>query len=388
MNDNNILFICSGHQDSDSRLEHVLGNLKKLSDMNIDICYTTHCSNGLEKISKYCKYLIYDSNNLFPNESDLFNNLESISLEKFEFLLTSYKDLPIGKINNRLFLTHSKPALSNFRNGVYTAINKNYSWIVYIEYDIVLPEIDILKYFKDKVEYLNSNNLEGDFYHCVDERHPLIWPHFFICRPEIFRDDVDFNSNLESSEDFIKIYANRFFEQILNRIVRSKNNVIIRSGDEIINDLNFNIDNSIICDQGVLSKFSSSGKNSDINELDLTSSKNHSPWNIELYTLGNNDEYGLNLVIHSLGGSNEIYKLNYLNISDDNSNSLLTLNDMELKINNWYSFNILSNYRIKSEIENIYVEYSIEMINVKKINVSYKLNLNSLDKYKHLRFIN
>jgi hypothetical protein len=104
--------------------------------------------------------------------------------------------------------------------------------------------------------------------------------------------------------------------------------------------------------------------------------------------LENNDEYGLNLVIHSLGGSDEIYKLNYLNISDDNSNSLLTLNDMELKINNWYSFNILSNYRIKSEIENIYVEYSIEMINVKKINVSYKLNLNSLDKYKHLRFIN
>lgn len=386
---NDILFICSGHQDSDSKLEHVLGNLKKLSSMNIDICYTTHCSKGIDEISKYCKHLVYDSNNLFPNESDLLNNLEHIPVENFEFLLTSYKTLPFGTINNRLFLTHSKPALSNFRNGVYKALDKKYKWIVYIEYDIILPEIDILKHFNDKVDFLNSNNLDGDFYYCVDQRNPLVWPHFFICKPEIFKDDVDFNSDFETSDNFVKIYANRFFEQILDKIVRSKENVIVRSGYELVDDFKFNVDKSIICDQGVLSRFSLDERNKDLNDLDLTSSKNHSPWYIELYTLENDEgEYGLNLVIHSLGGSDEVYKLNHLNVLDDNSNILLILNDMDLSMNNWYSFNVVNNYKIKSEIKNIYVEYSIEMINVKKINVKYKLNLNSIEKYKNLRFIN
>jgi hypothetical protein len=383
---NKILFICSGHQDTEAKLEYVLSNLKELSGHNIDICYVTHSTNGLDKISEYCKYVHYDSNNLFPNESDLFNNLEFIPEERFKFSLTSYYSLPFGRLNNRLFLTHSKPALSNFKNGVYVAKSNNYDWIVYFEYDAVIPEINLYNYFNSRIDYLKSQDLIGDFYHCEGDRFPLIWPHFFVCKPDVFLDDEYFNLDFSTSESFVKIYANQFFEQILTEITdKNSEKLIIRRGGDILNDFNFkDYDLNSISDQGVLSKFSLGDKKKDENDDAL----NHYPWFIEIYPRSIEDRNDILLVIYSGNtNKNEVYKLNYLKITDDSQNVLVIIENQELLLGNWYTYNVLSQYKVKDISENIHIEYSIEKVNVRCVNIKYKLNLNSIEKYKNIKFI-
>lgn len=386
---NNILFICSGHQDNDIKLDYVVNNLKKLSHSGLDVCYVSHTDFGIERITKHCKYLVYDKDNLFPNEVDLFNNLEFISDEKFKFSITSYFALPFCKLYNRLFLTHSKSALSNLKNSIYLAVANNYKWVVYFEYDAVLPEINILEYFDNKSKELENNNFIGDFYRCVGDRYPLIWPHFFICKPQVFLEDVNFTSDFSTSESFVKLYANQFYEQILTEIVDNKENILIRSAGEIISDFELNdCGESSICDQGVLSKFSLGDKEKDQNEKNLNSIASHYPWYIELYPKKVEDEFSLNLFIYSGNSTkNENFILEYLNIKDDNGEYLLKLENINLILGTWQSFKVIEGYRITEEKRNIFIEYRINKINIGNININYKLNLNQLDKYKNIRFL-
>ena len=396
---NKILFICSGHQDNDNKLEYVINNLKALSRQNLDICYASHTDYGIDKLSKYCKYLVYDKDNLFPNESDLFNNLENIDEDRFKFLITSYFGFPFGRLNNRLFLTHSKSALSILKNSVYLAKANNYDWIVYFEYDAVLPDINLKDYFEEKIQYLDNNKLDGDFYHCEGDRFPLIWPHFFISKPSLFLNDKNFNSDFSTSDSFVKLYANQFFEQILtelvglyhdeNNIMRNRTNISIRSSNEIIDDFKFTSVNKSVCEQGVLSKFSLGDKEKDENEKNSNSCANHFPWFVELYPKEiEKDVFQLLLVIYSGNtDKNQLFKLNYLSVTDDNNTNLVNLNDIELKLGHWQSYIVLNNYKLKPEEENIFIDYCIELVNVRKVNVNYKLNLNQLNKYKNFRFL-
>jgi hypothetical protein len=150
-----ILFICTAHQVNDDRVNHLLHNFKILKDQNLDVCLTTHSNYGLDKLSEYCDYLVFDKDNYFPSLQDLLGNLRNIDISKFNTRFHSFHNINIGDqptvLKSFFWESHSKSALSNFKNGIDIAETRNYKWIVYLEYDTVLPEINLREYFLNKI---------------------------------------------------------------------------------------------------------------------------------------------------------------------------------------------------------------------------------------------
>jgi len=240
-----ILFICTAHQVNDDRVNHLIHNFKILKEQNIDICLTTHSNYGLDKLSQFCDYLIFDKDNYFPSLQDLLDNLENINISKLDTRFHSYHDINVGgqdtSLKSYFWETHSRSALSNFKNGVDIAKGRNYKWFVYIEYDIVLPEINLKDYFLNKINELETQEKNGHGYICQDGRYPLIWPLFFISKTSVFSRDENFNNNWQESVlDYFKTFGNKSFEEVIDNIIK-KDNFILENAYQINSNMGYSI---------------------------------------------------------------------------------------------------------------------------------------------------
>lgn len=243
--DKDILFIITSHQVNDDRVNHLVNNLKKIKEQNIDICVTTHCDYGIEKISQYCDYLVYDKDNYYPKLQDILDNLQYIDLNRLKSRFHAYSDLFFNgnktALSSYFFECHSKSALANFKNGINIAMSRNYKWVVYLEYDIILPNLNLKEYFTNKINELESLDKDGHGYYCEDGRKSLIWPLFFIIKTKIFSDDENFMSNWqESISKYLLTYGNMSFEEIIDSIL-NRNNFISESAFNINNNMGYSI---------------------------------------------------------------------------------------------------------------------------------------------------
>lgn len=247
MNNKDILFICTAHQVNDDRVNHLVHNFKILKEQNLDICLATHSNYGLDKLSDYCDYLVFDKDNYFPSLQDLLDSLEKIDISKFDTNFHAYRNINLGGketvLKSFFWESHSKSALANFKNAIDIARTRNYKWIVYLEYDTVLPEINLREYFLNKIEEIESQNKNGHGYICEDGRHPLIWPLFFISKTKIFSEDQNLmNVWQESVSNYFQTFGNKSFEEVIDNIIK-KNNFILESAFQINSNMGYSIKN-------------------------------------------------------------------------------------------------------------------------------------------------
>lgn len=215
-----VLYIVSGHQDRKEVLDFVIENLKKIQQPDVDICYVTHASLGIDEISKYCKYVVFDRDNEYPTEKQFIENLNYIQKEELLGNLFVNRFTGFRKNTTRFFEHHSRGATSNLRSGVDIAIARGYDWIVYFEADTVLPDKPIKDHFDGVIDFLNRESKKGYYYECLNGRTGVAWPHLFIFKTEVFSSNEKFMSDwTDSSQSFLRCYGNKYFEQILENTV-------------------------------------------------------------------------------------------------------------------------------------------------------------------------
>jgi hypothetical protein len=241
-----VLFICTAHQVNQERSNYLIENLKKLKFQNLDVCVCTHSDFALDKIADFCDYLIYDKNNSVVSLQCLLDNLNFVSLENLNSYFHSFYSAEGAGFSHYLKIffweSHSKPALSNFKNGVDLAASKDYKWIVYFEYDVAMPEVNLKNHFNLLIKFLKSSNKNGLAYLCPDGRYPLVWPFFFIAKTEIFSNDFSLKSNWQRCDSkYLNSFGIKCFEEILTKII-NQNNFILMDSSKVKSDFNYEFD--------------------------------------------------------------------------------------------------------------------------------------------------
>ena len=244
-----ILYLCTGHQNNEEKVEQVVKLLESLNGFGADVCFTTHVPNGLERISRLCKFLVYDTNNEFVTFSDAVSNISHLPRESMNSRFGFYRIFDIGNVqhisNTRFSEYHTKPAMSLLRSGVATAHNFGYEWIVYLEYDTILPDgLDVKAHFEKLSQSLDERASNGYFYTCEDGfRDGIVWPFMFLCRTSLFLRDEDFMAQWQpSNAEFVRRFGNLCIEEIIDRIARRDGTVEIHPASKIREDMGYRFD--------------------------------------------------------------------------------------------------------------------------------------------------
>ena len=239
--DNKILFICTGHQSTDKKVEHVKTLLSQLKAQGADICFTTHIPNGLEEITPLCDYLVYDKDDYFPDENQLLKALPDIPNDRLNASYYAFYNFGKFELRWNWVRSHSKPAVANFKNGLTIAKERGYEWIVYLEYDTVLPGGNIVEYFYGRMEEFKNNGTDGHFYLWPNNGAPTVWPIFFLCKTDIFTSDDTFYTDWQKSNvEYFKKIGILPIEELLMRIA-SKRKVIFEPMEAINTNMGYNI---------------------------------------------------------------------------------------------------------------------------------------------------
>ena len=244
--ENNILFLCTAFQNTKQKVDHCITNLKKLKGYGADICFCTHSRMGLDQISEYCDYIFYDKDNSFPVMEDLFSVLGNIDDRKLSSSLYGWYGTFAGKVICTWMENHSKCALSNFKNGLNVAKDRGYKWIVYFEYDTIISNNNLVDFFKNRVEYLEKNNLSGHYYKCPDHRGDIPWPLFFTCKTDDVYNHPDMVADWQkSNRDYFLNFGTTWLEDSVLRIFNDVGNYISSPGLAVNEDFGYNIQNSL-----------------------------------------------------------------------------------------------------------------------------------------------
>jgi len=214
-----ILLIISSHHNSDEKLNLLISNLNTLKKTNIDICLATHCDYKLDLLSEKVKYLIYDKNNDFVFHKDVLSNLKQ--LNKFTTQDRARIFAKVSDITYERCLTsgHVFAATSNLKNSVDIAISKNYKWVLLLEYDVDLPNIDLGSFFRKRIEFLKKQKKQSYTYYNESCNNWII-PFFALIDVSLFKNNTVFMSDwCESKIKFLQTFGYRFYEMILSDII-------------------------------------------------------------------------------------------------------------------------------------------------------------------------
>lgn len=247
-----ILFICSSHHDTDEKFSCLIKNLKTLKNNNLDICLATHCKRNLNSICDYVDYLVYDENNDFVSRQDILDNLEFGEAHTTRCGVYSHYFGGL-QFSNLLCSSQTFVALLNLKNAVTLAINKGYKWVVLLEYDMNLTDIDFKSFFKKRKEVVENEGMRGYAYY--DSRDWLS-PYFAFLDVDLFKDDAKFMSSWSKNKtSFIQTYGNQIYENILLDLL-PKEKVIIKNLSCISQDFFYDKE---VFDAGDLSNFDFNG---------------------------------------------------------------------------------------------------------------------------------
>lgn len=380
-----ILYICTGHQDQDHKVDYLIQLLKKVKSEGGDVCYGTHCNYRLNDISEYCN-IIFDNNNEYLTEEFFYENCDYITEDTFSDCFT-YTFKPNDKIIlKKLYSTsHSKPCFLNIKNVIHFAKANNYEWIVYFEYDSLLPDGNLHEKIKKRIRVLENSNKVGYGYIAEDMRIGLIFPHLFISKVDIFYEYEKFNQPSKTNLEFLKTYGNILPEEILFRIFTNNENFILNSAFNLESDYDYHSD--LTHSLSGIEPFSIyTAMESIINKTDLSIFKRECM--LEFYPTKVSENI-YTLYFWFINRSDVNYIFDYVEVSIDN-NVVLFLENIHKGLSWWFE-HIITNYQMNSESNNIVkLKYQVNLPNGEKHKEETKLHLKSLDKYhlyKNVEFL-
>lgn len=374
----NILYICVGHQDQDHKVDYLLNILKRVKEEGGDICYGTHTDFRLSEISEYCDYIIYDKNNEYLDDNFFFQNCQSVEENAFSGFFT-YTYSPVdGIILKNMFSTsHNKPCMVNIKNSVSIAKSNNYEWIVFFEYDSLLPDGNLHERVKKRIKVLENTGKSGYGYVAEDMRKGLLFPHLFISKTDVFYNDKSFVKPCRTNLEFLKTYGNLVTEEILLRIFNNNENFILTSS--------FNIESDYDFDNDLTNSLSGNDRFSLFDAGDANHHKIHSDifkreCKLEFYPVKISDNvYNIDFWITQR--NNISYNFDYIKILID-GHEIINLQNFVRDSKGWHSMNVISNYNLGVD-PNILLEfnYQVTLPNSEVITNTFKMNLENLEKY-------
>lgn len=384
-----ILYLVTSFQNSDEKVEHVISFIEKLKSMGVDICFSTHVGNGLDRISKLCEYVIFDNDNnpvKLPDAVEVIGSFPEHNLSKFY----TFKSYWLGQtnliINNRFVEYHVKPALSLLKNGVLEAKKYGYDWIVYMEYDTLLPEngFDLKGYFENLSVELEKKNLKGLFYLCEGEdgfRNNVVWPFMLLGKTDLFTENEELMSNWDRSEKtFFQTYGNLSFEEILQKIGEKNNKVEFRNAFRIKEDMGYNFNNV-----WELSIFGSESRN----DKRITQLKKYLDFDLVAVKKENN-LFDLNIIRSTSNFNSEEDNLDDviflgIDVTLEGEKIFTTLINENYKYNGFHIWGLLNN--LTPKLDNQKLNFKASVITKDEIHMFYDFTLNLYDIENYYRFI-
>jgi len=154
----NFLLIIGSPLDNRKNLHDVLDLLDYLKKEDIDVCFSTHYSYGLDKVSERCKYVCYDKNNLLLDQNDLINSIHVIDEDKINTTWVEWFK-PNDDVVLETFIPwdpYQRSALSVIKNGVSVAGSNGYKWICYLECDVTIPNGSLKEFISEKISDMRA----------------------------------------------------------------------------------------------------------------------------------------------------------------------------------------------------------------------------------------
>ena len=223
MNDiisNKILVILGSHQDSPQKLAHCIDLITYLKSEGLDVCFSTHSSYGLDKISEISDYVVFDSDNSFIDEFDLLNNLDKFEIDSISQRWLNWFS-PTGSEYLKSYLSpapHSKSALKILRNGVKVAGSSGYPWSVYLEYDFSIPLVSMRNLLIEKIDEIlrsRKNSLA-----LMRKGESFLNGGFFLFQTNVLSKNRLLSHDWDQDkEKWFSCFSNMFFEEIAETLL-------------------------------------------------------------------------------------------------------------------------------------------------------------------------
>lgn len=235
IDNNDILVVVAGHINNVEKKNYVVDLLNKLKKDGLKVCYVTHSPMYIDTLSEQVDYLYYDKNNLVINHQDYLDNCYLLDNTFMEYGLSHfYANCGSAKININ-GIAHHCPALTILlKNGIDIANTNHFKWIVFIEYDLVMPDCGFQKFIHDKINILIENDKKCLLYN--QKNRGYIYPGILIFNPhEVLNHPIFLKNNWYSStHEWIKTWKLGFSESITEQVLRySFNNNILYNDLEI-----------------------------------------------------------------------------------------------------------------------------------------------------------
>lgn len=372
-----ILYICTGHQDQDYKVDYLLEIISKVKNEGGIVCYGTHCDYRLNEIYGLCDHVIYEKNNEYLSEEFLFENCEQISEDSMSNFFNYWYSPNQSILLQKAYISnHSKPCITNIKNVISFAKSNDYKWIVYFEYDSLLPDSNLVNKIEKKIKVLENLNKDGYAYLAEDTRKGLLFPHLFISKVEVFYKDNKFNNSIEQNLDYLKNYSNICPEEILLNIF-SVDNFILTSAFNLESDYDYDYDlTQSLKGEKRLSKFDALDALHHKNELDIFKRE----CKIEFYpSLTPDGFYNIDLWIVKNNESKYVFE--YISVTIDETEVLSLKNFTIDGSYTWYCEHVLQNYDLTNDSrELIQVRYQVTLPNSEIFTDSSILKLKHLDK--------
>lgn len=373
--DSKILYICIGHQDADYKVEYLLELLKKVKSQGCNICYGTHCSYRLNDISEYCD-VIYDKNNEYLTEEFFFENIQEVREETFTECFR-YTYTPNHKIElMKLFNTsQGKPCFLNIKNVLSFAKSNDYEWIVFFEYDSLLPEYNLHEKVKKRIRVLNNLNKDGYGYMAEDMRSGVLFPHLFISKVDVFYNDKNFNLPSRSNIDYLRTYGNNVPEEILWRIFNSNEKFILTSAYNLESDYDYDKDlTDSISGKAPFSIFALSECQHEKSET----KKFKRDCSFGFYP-SKNSEGLFNLDFYLTKKSDTVYNFDFIKVYVDDE-IVMNFETTSFSLS-WYFDTVIKNYQIEDIDKIIRIEYQLKLPDGETLSEEIKMNMRHIEKY-------
>jgi hypothetical protein len=223
------LVVVSGHVTDEEKKDYVVQLLDTLKKENLNLCYVTHASNYLEELSKRVDFLYYDKNNLLMSDADYLTHSNLLDATSYNYgVFYRWNNLPFGKVIMNTIVKHGPAVVILTKNAIDIANSNHFKWIVFIEYDIILPKNGFAQFIRDKLALLISNNKKCLLYQRPDAA--FIYPGILIFTPEdILTHSMFLKTDWYSSaKNWISTWKLGFSETVIQNILTSvfKNDIL------------------------------------------------------------------------------------------------------------------------------------------------------------------
>lgn len=226
---NDILVAITARPTTPDKLHMLMDMVHDVKRANLPVLYATNTGDYLEEIAKHVEYISYDSNNLLATSEDYLDNIDLLSENPFQFGFTYYHN---NSNQFDIFETSVAPYSAAvtilFKNASHIAIQNNFKWVVFMNYDTPIPTDGFYKLIFDKIQYLKDNDKN-----CFAYNHLLGISHqFFIYQPHMIKDSLVMNEDYKKlSREWIRFWKFGSFESIMKHTFQTYFNDTLVWGD-------------------------------------------------------------------------------------------------------------------------------------------------------------